>query len=66
MTPPNTAPAGTPRVNSTYAAKRGAERISTRTKKLLNVILDDEIAADKGKAEIKALDAQPRGRSESN
>jgi DNA invertase Pin-like site-specific DNA recombinase len=39
-------------------AKREIERISTRIKKLLNLMLDDEIAVDEGKAEIKTLDAR--------
>jgi site-specific DNA recombinase len=40
------------------SAKREVERISTRIKKLLNLMLDDEIAVDEGKAEMKALDAR--------
>jgi DNA invertase Pin-like site-specific DNA recombinase len=40
------------------SAKREIERISTRIKKLLNLMLDDEIAVDEGKAEIKMLDAR--------
>jgi DNA invertase Pin-like site-specific DNA recombinase len=43
---------------SLSSAKREVERISTRIKKLLNLMLDDEIAVDEGKAEIKALDAR--------
>ncbi len=43
---------------SLSSAKRGVERIGTRIKKLLNLMLDDEIAVDEGKAEIKALDAR--------
>jgi site-specific DNA recombinase len=40
--------------------KREVERIGTRIKKLLNLMLDDGIAVDEGKAEIKALDARRR------
>ena len=40
------------------SAKREVERIGTRIKKLLNLLLDDEIGVDEGKAEIKALDAR--------
>ena len=40
------------------SAKREVERIGTRIKKLLNLMLDDEIAVDEGKVEIKALDAR--------
>jgi len=43
---------------SLSSAKREVERISTRIKKLLNLLIDDEIAVDEGKAEIKALDAR--------
>jgi DNA invertase Pin-like site-specific DNA recombinase len=43
---------------SLSSAKREIESISTRIKKLLNLLLDDEIAVDEGKAEIKALDAR--------
>lgn len=43
---------------SLSSAKREVERISTRIKKLLNLMLDDEIAVDEGKTEIKALDAR--------
>ncbi len=43
---------------SLSSAKREVERIGTRIKKLLNLMLDDEIAVDEGKAEIKALDAR--------
>jgi site-specific DNA recombinase len=39
---------------SLCSAKREIERISTRIKKLLDLLLDDEIAVDEGKAEIKA------------
>ena len=46
---------------SLSSAKRELERIGTRIKKLLNRMLDDKIAVDEGKAEIKALDA--RGKS---
>jgi hypothetical protein len=40
------------------SAKREVDRIGTRIKKLSNLMLDDEIAVDEGKAEIKALDAR--------
>ena len=40
------------------SAKREVERIGARIKKLLNLMLDDEIAVDEGKAEIKSLDAR--------
>src|SRR5262245_46454044 len=40
------------------SAKREVDRIGTRIKKLLNLMLDDEIAVNEGKAEIKALDAR--------
>jgi hypothetical protein len=40
------------------SAKREVERIGARIKKLLNLMLDDEIAMDEGKAEMKALDAR--------
>jgi hypothetical protein len=40
------------------SAKREVERIGIRIKKLLNLMLDDELAVDEGKAEIKALDAR--------
>jgi hypothetical protein len=43
---------------SLSSGKREVERISTRIKKLLNLMLDDEIAVDEGKAEIKTLDAR--------
>ena len=43
------------------SAKREVERIGTRVKKLLNLMLDDEIAVDEGKAEIKSLDARRKG-----
>ncbi len=43
---------------SLSSAKREVERISTRIKKLLDLMLDDEIAVDEGKAEIKTLDAR--------
>jgi len=43
---------------SLSSAKRDVERIGTRIKKLLNLMLDDEIAVDEGKAEIKTLDAR--------
>ena len=40
------------------SAKREVERIGARIKKLLNLMLDDEIAVDEGKTEMKALDAR--------
>ncbi len=43
---------------SLSSAKREVERIGARIKKLLNLLLDDEIAVDEGKAEIKSLDAR--------
>jgi site-specific DNA recombinase len=43
---------------SLSSAKREVERIGTRIKKLLNLMLDDEIAVDEGKTEIKTLDAR--------
>ena len=43
---------------SLSSAKRDVERIGTRIKKLLNLMLDDEIAVDEGKAEMKALDTR--------
>ena len=43
---------------SLSSARREVERIGTRIKKLLNLMVDDEIAVDEGKAEIKALDAR--------
>ncbi len=43
---------------SLSSGKREVERIGTRIKKLLNLMLDDGIAVDEGKAEIKALDAR--------
>jgi site-specific DNA recombinase len=43
---------------SLSSVKREVERIGTRIKKLLNMILDDEIAVDEGKVEIKTLDAR--------
>ena len=43
---------------SLSSAKREVERIGTRIKKLLNLMLDDEIAVDEGKSEIKTLDAR--------
>jgi site-specific DNA recombinase len=45
---------------STTSAKREVARIGTRIKKLLNLILDDEMAVDEGKAEMKALDGRRR------
>ena len=41
---------------SLSSAKLEVERIDTRIKKLLNPMLDDEMAVDEGKAEIEALD----------
>ncbi len=43
---------------SLLSAKREVDRIGARIKKLLNLMLDDEIAVDEGKAEMKALDAR--------
>ena len=43
---------------SLSSAKRDVDRISTRIKKLLNLMLDDEVAVDEGKAVIRALDAR--------
>src|SRR3954468_7659916 len=43
------------------SAKRDVERIGTRIKKLLNLMLDDEITVDEGKAEMKGLGARRRG-----
>jgi site-specific DNA recombinase len=43
---------------SLSSATREVERISSRIKKLLNLMLDDKIAVDEGKAEIKALDSR--------
>ncbi len=43
---------------STTSAKREVARIGTRIKKLLNLMLDDEIAVDEGKVEMKALDGR--------
>ena len=43
---------------SLSSAKRDIERIGTRIKKLLNLMLDDELAVDEGRAEIKTLDAR--------
>ena len=43
---------------SLSSGKREVERIGTRIKKLLNLMLDDGIAVDEGKTEIKALDAR--------
>jgi hypothetical protein len=43
---------------SLSSAKREVGRIGTRIKKLLNLMLDDEIAVDEGKTEIKTLDAR--------
>jgi hypothetical protein len=38
--------------------KRVVERISTRIKRLLHLMLEDAIAVDEGKAETKALDTR--------
>ena len=46
------------------SAKREVERIGTRIKKLLNLMLDDEIAVEEGKTEIKTLDATGAARDE--
>jgi DNA invertase Pin-like site-specific DNA recombinase len=43
---------------SMSCAKREVARIGTRIKKLLNLMLDDEIAVDEAKAEMKALDGR--------
>ena len=43
---------------SISSARREVERIGTRIKKLLDLMLDDEIAVEEGKVEIKALDAR--------
>jgi hypothetical protein len=43
---------------SLSSAKREVERVGMRIKKLLNLMLDDEIAVDEGKGEIKTLDAR--------
>jgi site-specific DNA recombinase len=43
---------------SLASAKREIEQLTTRAKTLLNLMLDDEIAVDVGKAEMKALDAR--------
>jgi hypothetical protein len=43
---------------SLSSARREVERIGARIKKLLNLMLDDEISVDEGKAEIKSLDAR--------
>ncbi len=40
------------------SAKREVERIGRRIKKLLDLMLDDEIAVDEGKVEMKALDSR--------
>jgi len=40
------------------SAKREVERIGRRIKKLLDLMLDDEIAVDEGKVEIKTLDSR--------
>ena len=46
------------RCASLSSGKREVERIGTRIKKLLNLMLDDGIAVDEGKTEIRALDAR--------
>ena len=46
------------RRTSLSSVKREVERIGTRIKKLLDLMLDDEFAVDEGKAEMKALDAR--------
>ena len=43
---------------SMTSAKREVARIGTRIKKLLNLMLDDEIAVDEAKVEMKALDGR--------
>ena len=43
---------------SLSSAKREVERVGMRIKKLLNLMLDDEIAVDEGKTEIKTLDTR--------
>lgn len=43
---------------SLTAARREVVRIGTRIRKLLNLILDDEIAVDEGRVELKVLDAR--------
>ena len=43
---------------SLSSGRREVERIGPRIKKLLNLMLDDGIAVDEGKTEIKALDAR--------
>jgi DNA invertase Pin-like site-specific DNA recombinase len=43
---------------SLSSAKREVERIGARIKKLLHLMLDDEIAVDEGKSEVKTLDAR--------
>jgi hypothetical protein len=40
------------------SAKREVAQIGTRIKKLLTLMLDDEIAVDEGKVEMKALDGR--------
>ena len=40
------------------SAKREVERIGRRIKKLLDLLLDDEVNMHEGKAEMKALDAR--------
>jgi site-specific DNA recombinase len=43
---------------SLSSARREVARIGTRIKKLLNLMLDDEIAVGEAKAEMKALDGR--------
>jgi hypothetical protein len=43
---------------SMTSAKREVARIGARIKKLLNLMLDDEIPVDEGKVEMKALDGR--------
>ncbi len=43
---------------SVSSARREVARIGTRIKKLLNLMLDDEIAVDEGRVEMKALDGR--------
>jgi site-specific DNA recombinase len=45
---------------SMTSAKREVARIGTRIKKLLNLMLDDEIAVDEAKAEMKTSTADER------
>jgi hypothetical protein len=43
---------------SLSSARREVARIGTRIKRLLNLMLDDEIAVEEGKVEMKALDGR--------